>query len=75
MTTQTQMILTNAVWNDAGLMRAYLATRTGRVLVVGGSLEAMRTAGRHARHLAKIAGLTFEQVVANLQADISKLDA
>lgn len=70
--TYTQVVAANF---DAGLFRQFMVQRHGATLTYGGMQGQMERAMRLVKQLARVAGLTVEKVLADIQADYEALDA
>jgi len=57
------------VWNDAGLLREYVAEHYGSVLCNGGPDDQRHWATKFCQRLARISKLSIDQVVADVRAD------
>jgi len=57
------------VRTDAGLFREYMAVRFGQTFAFGGSMRRYHQGMKLAAELARLAGLTVEEVVEAAKAD------
>ena len=62
-------MLTNQIWNDAGLLREYAQARHAKTFACGGSVDAFYRARSIARRLAQLTKIDFDSIVQDLVAD------
>lgn len=63
------MTKSNAIWNDAGLLRQDTVARYHSFLCFGGTLNQYDRVLNRAHRIAKLTGLTMTQVMNNLRDD------
>lgn len=59
---------------DAGQYRDLIVRKYGNVVTYGGSYQRWNAARKAMASLAKITGLTIEQVIADIQADYALIE-
>jgi hypothetical protein len=65
-----KLMMTAQVWNDAGLLREYIAVRHGATLTFGGcSFDQFTRARKHCRRLASLIGSSIDAVMDSARAD------
>lgn len=70
----TQMTMTNAVWNDAGLLREYIATRFTGYLLRGATLNTAQRCNRLVKRLAALTGISEIELYQDLKGDAELAD-
>lgn len=67
--------MNRAIFQDAGLLRQYVAERYADVLIYGGPLEAWRRGYRLVKILSRMSGKSVDEVLRDLRTDYRLLNA
>lgn len=67
-------IVTAQAWNDAGLLREFVATEFEGYLTAGGHILTAQRCHRHVLRLARLTGIDCLQLYADLRADAEAIE-